>query len=288
MEVQKQKIPCGIHYPERKLHVEHYFLGQNIARPTVICLPGGPGAGSDVYHAHVDELLSKVNVILMDPRGCGKSDPCSEVEYDMSCYIEDIEAIRQYFSLSEWCLLGTSYGSMVAQGYAIQYGQYVQGLILVNGAPSGAFIKLAVEQVKLRGNTEQQAVFDDLLAGKIVTAEALKHYFDILWSLYTVNPPPCSNGQSNVNCNPIAATAGLGPQGFLHDFNWLPDLHTVACPTLIIVGKEDWINPLAMAEQMHQAIPYSQLHILEGKHIIWEDQPKQYYPLVKAFLQQLT
>jgi proline iminopeptidase len=271
--------------PKRKLYVEYHPAQVINAKhyPSIICLPGGPGGTHEIYKDHIEPLTHWANVIVFDPRGCGQSDACSNQEYDINVYTQDLESIRKHFKLNQWILLGTSYGTMAALSYATQYEAQISGLILVNGAASSHFIELAKKEVLERGSIEQQKMFDDLLKGKVITDKAMQDYFRVMGPLYSVKPGDNSS-EMKVKCNPIAATAGLGPNGFLHRFNVEDKLQTIQCPTLVIVGEKDFINPPQMARRIHQGISHSEFHLLDGGHVVWEDNKDEYYQLIGEFL----
>jgi len=42
-----------------------------------------------------------------------------------------------------------------------------------------------------------------------------------------------------------------------------PDLASIDCPTLVLVGRQDALTPLALHEEMHAAIPHSELVVVE-------------------------
>ncbi|MCP4475940.1 MAG: alpha/beta hydrolase [Gammaproteobacteria bacterium] len=68
-------------------------------------------------------FFNYLDVVIFDPRGCRKSSIENSLCYSMDVYIDDIEDIRQQLEIDKVVILGTSYGSMVAQGYAIKYGK---------------------------------------------------------------------------------------------------------------------------------------------------------------------
>jgi proline iminopeptidase len=43
-----------------------------------------------------------------------------------------------------------------------------------------------------------------------------------------------------------------------------PELARIACPTLVMVGRHDWICPVDQAEEIHKLIPHSELAIFEA------------------------
>ena len=90
----------------------------------VIVIPGGPGGAHPGYRVF-DSLTvnSTIQMIYYDAFGRGKSDTAKDVkEYSLERDIEDIEGLRKAMKLDRITLLGHSYGSLVAQGYAVKYG----------------------------------------------------------------------------------------------------------------------------------------------------------------------
>ena len=101
----------------------------------LIIIPGGPGGNHYPYRVF-DSLTVKANiqVIYFDAFGRGKSDTAKDVkEYSLERDIEDIEGLRKALHLDKLNVLGHSYGSLVAQGYALKYGNNVSHLIIADG-----------------------------------------------------------------------------------------------------------------------------------------------------------
>ena len=101
----------------------------------IIIIPGGPG-GNHLSYRDFDSLSvnSNIQLIYFDAFGRGKSDTAKDVkEYSLDRDIEDIEGLRKAMHLDKISLLGHSYGSLVAQGYAVKYGQNLSHLIIANG-----------------------------------------------------------------------------------------------------------------------------------------------------------
>ena len=60
-------------------------------------------------------------------------------------------------------------------------------------------------------------------------------------------------------------------------------LASLAVPTHLIWGADDGVLPLAYAEELQQAIPAAQLHVLEGAaHIPHLQQPQRYLECLTA------
>ncbi len=104
-------------------------VGTPGAKPAVF-LHGGPGGGMSPAHRgqwNPDEY----DVLLFDQRGCGKSTPFAELEFnDTWRIVEDIERLRQMCGHEAWQVFGGSWGATLALAYAQAYPQRTTELVL--------------------------------------------------------------------------------------------------------------------------------------------------------------
>jgi pimeloyl-ACP methyl ester carboxylesterase len=114
----------------------------------LILSPGGPGGDHQILHGlgadigKKTSLLSRFNIIAMDHRGLGCSQMVAPGEMPPLAHLmrfaaSDIEAIRLQLGAPEISILGGSYGSMLAQTYALLYPQSLSRLFL-RGAVSSS------------------------------------------------------------------------------------------------------------------------------------------------------
>ena len=74
-----------------------------------------------------------------------------------------------------------------------------------------------------------------------------------------------------------------------HDFDYLPDLHRVSKPTLVIVGEHDRTTTPRAAKALHQGIAGSRLFVLPGVgHMSFVDMPEPYVDAVTTFLSEVA
>jgi proline iminopeptidase len=122
---------------EHQIYVEQ---SGNLDGIPVIYLHGGPGGGcnSDCRRYFDPE---KYNILLYDQRGCGRSipSPClsSNTIWDL---VNDLEIIREHFSIKRWLVAGGSWGTTLALTYGIKHSDRVKGFIL-----RGIFLGTQVE-----------------------------------------------------------------------------------------------------------------------------------------------
>lgn len=96
----------------------------------VIFLHGGPGSGTDPGHRCFFNP-DKYRIVLMDQRGCGKSEPHSSlVDNTTPHLVADIEALRKWLKIEKWVVFGGSWGSTLSLAYAESHPERVHGLIL--------------------------------------------------------------------------------------------------------------------------------------------------------------
>ena len=112
------------------LHTVFYEqVGNPEGRPALF-LHGGPGVGIlPGYRRFFDPAVYRV--VLLDQRGAGRSTPHAELEQNTTKHlVEDLERLRRHLDLPSWVVMGGSWGSTLALCYAIAYPQSVRGMIL--------------------------------------------------------------------------------------------------------------------------------------------------------------
>ncbi|MFD2628498.1 alpha/beta fold hydrolase [Oceanobacillus kapialis] len=96
-------------------------------------LHGRPGYWSKSFQHFADNLLNKnVQMIYLDQRGCGRSEHSPEQDYSLHRIMQDIEELRTQLGITEWLIMGHSFGGILAVNYAHQFATHVKGLILSN------------------------------------------------------------------------------------------------------------------------------------------------------------
>lgn len=265
-------------------------LGAN-GRKVMILAPGGPGGNHTVYKSIKDELVEFADLILFDPRGCGYSDKSPANYCTLNHYIDDIEALRSFFGLEKFILLGGSYGSIAALGYATKYPNFLEKLILISGGMADSnYLQTVQKNLEERGSPEQLLIAKHLWNGTFKNAEHFAEYYKIMAPLYIYNYE--KNADNNVPATEShipynVEITNLGFSDFLKKFDFKSDLNKIDCETLIIAGNKDWIIDLSMIKQTAQEIQKCDLNILENcGHFVWVDQPDAFFKILNEFFKQ--
>jgi len=259
--------------------------------PALIAHSGGPGMdarGWDDF-ARIDEF---VTVIAVHPRGCGLSGPAPDDAYLLPDYAADVEALRLHLGLDRPIVMGWSHGGMVAQQFAFTYPDSLSKLILFDtSAYFGEFledVEAAVKAFKDQPWYEESfAALQKEWAGEYQTdedmarlwAHEMKFYFKRFndraeaYHRRTQDLPIRIAPLKTFN-EREAATMDLRPR-----------LKDITVPTLVIVGRHDFITNVAMAEEMVRHIPKARLEIFEDSgHFALVEEPEKFYRVVKQFV----
>lgn len=254
--------------------------------PTLFLLHGGPGGDHLRYKIHSLGLEKKAQLVFIDHRGCGRSKKTTAKEYTLQNNIKDVEALRKHLGLDKIALLGTSYGGIVALGYAIKYQKHLSQLILVASSPSHRFLASAKAYLARVGSQKQITSAQKLWEGKFKNSQEVKKFFNTMESLYSYKkrkPKQMAYGKSGTIWSHVALNQGF--KNFLRTYNFVPKLNKIKVPTLILAGKEDWICRPEEAQLMAKKIPHAQLKIFNHcGHAIAVDAHRAYIEKINKFL----
>ena len=260
--------------------------------PDLIAHSGGPGMdarGWDDF-ANIDDFAT---IVAMHPRGSGLSGHATGDAYLLPDYTSDVQALRLHLGIDKPILMGWSHGGMVAMQYAFTYPDALSKLILIDtSAYFGEFlsnIEGAVQEFKNEAWFEKSfAALKAEWAGEYQTdddmvrlwAEEMKFYFKKFderaeaYHEHTKDLPIRIRPLKTFN-DREAPTLDLRPH-----------LHKISVPTLIIVGRHDFITNVAMAEEMLKHIPNAQLVIFEDSgHYALVEEREKFYRVIKEFVE---
>ncbi len=281
----RENIPATSIYVE--VHAKMRKLG---ARDVLMCIPGGPGNDHAIYnppdHSMTQAFFPYADILLFDPRSCGKSEKTRPEYSTLDHYIDDIESIRAQLKIppEKLIVLGQSYGSIAALGYAVKYPTHLKKLILIGGAASGEFLEEAKRNLDKIGTSRQKQLANKLWTGTFTGAPGENdEFFQTMTPLYqrTFRPgmptPPLTYNVDVFN---------LGFSNFLKKFDFRSSLTKVQCKTLILWGADDWISDKHQARIIHEGIAGSILRLYSDcSHLLWLDQWEKFLADVSAFLE---
>lgn len=280
----------GEHYARvRSAKLWYLVRGQG---PPLLVQPGGAGWGGDAqpYIKSLKPLEELRTVIYLEPRGIGQSERLPHPEsYRLQEYVEDIEALREYFGLPQIAIAGHSHGGFVALQYAIQYPENVERLVLMNTSPYRGLGDVEAWAQRRMGYAEALTALEQVQQDEALTPDE-RHLQRLLIRLPVIHFYDYASVESTVAPLLKAMRVSAEPfefftreEGDTYDVRHLLD--RITAPTLVILGDDDMPHIVLGAEILRDTIPDSELAIIERcGHWPMIERPEEFFAAVKGFL----
>jgi proline iminopeptidase len=217
--------------------------------PVVLC-NGGPGCCD--YLAPVAAMLDDIaQVIRLEARGCGRSDPLPP--YTIETCLADLEALREHYSIERWIIGGHSAGADLALAYALAYPECVLGLICISGG-------------RIHNDREWHRIYSERRDQGLETLPAFDY-------------PP------NLEVN---AQVNRSWKAYIQRPSLLREIAQLDRPALFLYGEQD-IRPSWPIEQVAQLLPDASFELIPGAdHHIWVTHVEELQAPLRHFVQQIT
>ncbi|MFD1095435.1 alpha/beta fold hydrolase [Salegentibacter chungangensis] len=273
-----------------KLHYRSVGNGKD----TLVVLHGGPGLHLNYLDADLRPLALSKTLIFYDQRTAGKSTLVKDTtRLRLQDYVEDLEAVRQYFDIGRLNLMGHSWGGFLAASYAIEYPHKTRSLLLVEPGPPPAY-KPFFEDFQPTGRIDSLRLkkmnrVAETWADSENPYKNCWDFFSIFGRAYTSNPEYvkqawggiCNSPQKVLN-SPYRKYV-IGSLGKEYDLR--SKLKELDLPVLIIYGKDDPL-PIGGVKQWNEAFKNSRMVVIENSgHFPYYEKPDEFFPLVTSFLE---
>jgi proline iminopeptidase len=229
-------------------------------------LHGGPGTDASGLNGSLGPLAGPLGlrVILYDHRGHGRSEWVPVEQCTQDQLVADVEGVRQALGLGPVHVLGISWGGFLGLMYAARHPGAVRSLAVVGAAASRDFMARAEANARRQATPEEWAAYRALWDGSLVDDEAYRRAFDTIRPLYFHD----RRLAAAANLARAATRYRVAVRNFVihHEYaryDCRGELGRIACPTLVMVGRHDWICPVDQAEEIHRLVPGSELVIFE-------------------------
>jgi 3-oxoadipate enol-lactonase len=222
-----------------------------------------------------DLLDAGLRVLRFDNRGIGATDrPAGP--YTARQLADDTKALVDHLELDRFHLLGVSMGGMIAQEYALAYGQDLASLTLActYAAPGPFCSRMFALWADMAGQMGVPAVMRDVT----------------LWA-FTV---PFFSDRPDDAAEFETAMAGLDQslEAYLAQLNVIQTHDTtqrlagIGVPTLVLAGEEDILIPVRLSRSLHDAIPGARWATVPGGHACLWESPGPFNQTVVDFVRE--
>ena len=250
------------------------YTDTGIGRPLVL-IHGYP-FNRTLWDEQVNVLTHSYRVIVPDLRGFGDSD-ASTGPSTMNRLAQDVARLMDHLGISQAVIGGLSMGGYVVLAFYKQFPSRVRALILADTRAQADTEdgKQTRAQQAEKALTEGMGGIADAMLPKLLTPETVSKRPEIVKRVRDMM----------LKTKPEGAAAAL--QGMAEREDQTQLLSQITVPTLILVGTEDPITPVADSEKMHEAIRGSRLVVLDkASHVSNIEQAEEFNQELKRFLRE--
>jgi 3-oxoadipate enol-lactonase len=227
-----------------------------------------------MWDEEAKRLSKRYKVLRYDTRGHGASSAPAGA-YTLELLADDLHGLLQALGVTSTHFVGLSMGGMIGQTYALKY--------------PGMFRSLALCDTTSRYPAEAAGVWTDRI--KTVEAQGMEPLVTPTLERWFTEPFRKSRPEvvervaAMIRTTPVPGYVGCSHA--IPKINLTARLKEIRCPTVVIVGKDDPGTPVAMAEEIHQALPGSKLVIIpSAAHLSNLEQPDAFNQALAGFLEK--
>ena len=251
----------------RTLRVAHWRLDMESEHLPVLFF-NGIGANIEAV-APLAEALDDRGFVMFDMPGVGGS-PDPLVPYNTATMSWTTTLLLDRLKLEQVDVMGVSWGGAMAQHFALQHPKRTRRLVLCATSAGMIMVPGNVGALSKMANPR-----------RYVDAAFMEKHFRTLYG----------SALGAASAGHISRLTPPSRRGYLYQLlamiGWTsaPALPFMKKPTLILMGDDDQIVPLANGKILDTLIPNSELHVLEGGgHLFLLSHANQSVSAIRAFL----
>ena len=252
----------------------------------VIVLHGGPGLDHSSFRPYLDPLGDAFRLLYVDERGQGLSERVDPSTLSLDAFARDVDLLAEALGLERFALLGHSFGAIITTKHAVELGTADAYVISGGGDSSAALEADVAASLEAMGDAGVPIAASWEQEKTVATEDELKELLRVQMPFHFAGDPPPGYAEDTVGTPDVLryfANNGYG------DFDYVPELHRVSKPTLVIVGEQDRTTTPRAARALHEAIAGSSLVVLPGVgHMSFVETPEPYIHAVTSFLHGAT
>lgn len=235
----------------------------------------GSGATIESSGLLIDAFAASFEVLVHDQRGLGRTEVPAHAT--MADYAADGAALLDHVGWDTCRVAGVSFGGMVAQEFAVTWPGRIDRLALLCTSPGGeGGSSYPLHELADLPPDEALRVGVELLDTRFTPAWLDAHPSDrqLVDFFARQRGAPKTDVQERGEALQLEARRG-------HDV--CARLGAITCPTLVAAGRYDGIAPQANSEAIASRVPGAELHVYEGGHAFFVQDPNA-FPEILAFL----
>lgn len=262
----------------------------------LIVLHGGPGIGHN-YVRNIAELADAGRTVIhYDQLGCGNSThlPDAPAEFwNPQLFVDEFLNLVEHLGLTEYHLLGQSWGGMLAAEIATRQPAGLRGLMICNSPASMQLWSEAAAELRAQLPADVQDALDrHEQAGTIFDPEYLSAA-DVFYQrhvcMLTPTPTDYQESVDQMEAEPTVYHTMNGPNEFhvigsMRSWTIIDRLGAIDTPTLVVAGEHDEATPLTW-QPFVDGISGATSHVFpDASHCAHLEHPDAFRSVIGEFL----
>lgn len=256
-------------------HQVNYSEAGSHSSIAVIFIHGFPFS-KEMWRNQMEALEHDFRVIAYDVRGHGRSSSGDDT-FSLELFATDLVGLMNALGIEKAILSGLSMGGYIALRTIELHASRFIGLVLcdtqcVADSPESREKRIkAIASIKANG----VALYAKASITNLFTEESFRNKDEIITKILNT----IEQTSSETLCRTLLALSNRKET--------CTELHAINIPTLVIVGREDKITPITVAQQLHERIKNSTFVIIDqAGHLSNLENPVQFNSNLKLFLSQ--
>jgi pimeloyl-ACP methyl ester carboxylesterase len=254
-----------MHIRGKELWVEQQGEGQPVL------FVHGLGGTANVWEPQVRGIPGAYKFIRVDLNGSGRSKPSGPISMDG--WIDDLIAVLDAGNIEKARMVGHSMGTLVLQHLAVKHPDRVESLALlgVSQWPFNEARRQASRDRAAKVRSAGMSAIADAVLKNALSPHTIQNKLEVVAFVRELLMRQDPEGYAGA-CEASAASADL-------------DMSKIACPVLLITGKDDAVSNLANSETVAQKMGDAKIQLLEQcGHWMTIEQPVAVNKALAGFL----
>lgn len=249
-----------------------YYESHGQGEPVIFAT--GLGGMAAFWQPHIEPVAENFNVIVYDHRGTGQSTK-SAPPYSVDAMADDVMGLMSTLDIDRAHFVGHSTGGAIGQTLAARHGDRIRSLLLAGtwGRRDPFFQRCFDARLPVLHALGPKA-YVEITSLLLYPPRWISENYDLLLDLEAVN----AAGMKHIDILKSRIKA-------ICDFDMSAEHANITVPTLIAAARDDMTTASFFSEELHRAIPGSQLKLLDwGGHFFPITAAAEFSAIMKDWL----